>query len=997
VVAGPDVTVLLTLTNATDGATIAPPNQVVLTIQNDLENFSFGSPSYFFTEGNQTVTIPIYRNGPTNTLVSVSYATFSPSGSNVAQPYVDYLPTNGTVVFQPGSLAFQDVPITLLQGTNVNLGVETFLVNLFNPSAGTQIGSPGTTQIGIISDVTGFNLPITNYNVAENGSNVVITVDRINANTGDVSVEFTATNLPGVNNAVNGVDFVATNGTLFFQDGQATNSFTVQILNPNIVENSKNFSVYLSQPSAKASLVQPTNAIVNITNVFAGIGFSASTYSENECLAPVAIPVVLTGGITNGLVTVNYSTQDGSGKANVNYVPVSGTFIFQPGQTETNIYVQAINNRQIGPDHTVQVNLSGAVGAQLVNPSTALLTIRECNGADVVASGTAFVSGSLQSASGVILSNDVVTILFGLRDIAGGNTTNLVATLIPTNGITNVQSPQSQYYGQLIEYGPTKAEPFTFTAVGSNGQNIVATLQLQDGSTVLGVAEFGFTIGGSTLSYTNPEPLTFYGGDPPPTRATNSFAPGYGYPSLIDVSGIVGIVTEVTATLTNFGHTYPSDVNVVLEAPQGQNSILMSHCGSDDTVGHLTLTFSPSATASVPVNSAITNGTYLPTANSPAMAQLPAVPAGENGVPTPPLAPYSPNLGLFTGAVPNGNWALWIDDDEELDSGYVSNGWILTISTGTQVENDADLELTATPSTTNATVNNSLIYYVAVTNYGPASASNVVISNVIPSGMTYSANSFGGVTNTNGVLVVTIPDLAVGSGVAGTITLTPNTLGFATDIFTASADQPDPNSNNIVTSTLLVGSQSADLGINMTEAPNPIFVGASVTYTVVVSNNGPSTATGTAATITLPAGFSVSSLSTATGTTSNSSGVITWSIGSLGTGAGASTATLTIAAKATVPGPGLLATASVASVVYDPTKLNNFVAVKTEVDQTSIAVASVGKTYTLNWSPTANSYWLVAAVNLGGPWYPVSAPGADTYTITGTNGYRFFRLTTQVP
>jgi uncharacterized repeat protein (TIGR01451 family) len=307
------------------------------------------------------------------------------------------------------------------------------------------------------------------------------------------------------------------------------------------------------------------------------------------------------------------------------------------------------------------------------------------------------------------------------------------------------------------------------------------------------------------------------------------------------------------------------------------------------------------------------------------------------------------------------------------------------------------LELTATPSTTNATVNNSLIYYVAVTNYGPASASNVVISNVIPSGMTYSANSFGGVTNTNGVLVVTIPDLAVGSGVAGTITLTPNTLGFATDIFTASADQPDPNSNNIVTSTLLVGSQSADLGINMTEAPNPIFVGASVTYTVVVSNNGPSTATGTAATITLPAGFSVTSLSTATGTTSNSSGVITWSIGSLGTGAGASTATLTIAAKATVPGPGLLATASVASVVYDPTKLNNFVAVKTEVDQTSIAVASVGKTYTLNWSPTANSYWLVAAVNLGGPWYPVSAPGADTYTITGTNGYRFFRLTTQVP
>jgi hypothetical protein len=114
----------------------------------------------------------------------------------------------------------------------------------------------------------------------------------------------------------------------------------------------------------------------------------------------------------------------------------------------------------------------------------------------------------------------------------------------------------------------------------------------------------------------------------------------------------------------------------------------------------------------------------------------------------------------------------------------------------------------------------------------------------------------------------------------------------------------------------------------------------------------------------------------------------------MGTDPVTSTATLTIGASATAAGTGL-ASASVSSLVYDPTKVNNFVSVKTQVSQPSISVSSVSKIYTLTWS--ANNYWLVAAVNLGGPWYPVTSPGQDTYTITGTNNYHFFRLATQVP
>ncbi len=213
--------------------------------------------------------------------------------------------------------------------------------------------------------------------------------------------------------------------------------------------------------------------------------------------------------------------------------------------------------------------------------------------------------------------------------------------------------------------------------------------------------------------------------------------------------------------------------------------------------------------------------------------------ATEQNVPTAPLGPFAANLGVFVGGVPNGNWALWIDDDESLDAGYVSNGWVLNISIGTQVENDSDLELTVTPSTTNASLSNSLVYYVTVTNYGPSAATNVVISNAIPLGMTYVTNSCCcGAVLTNGVLTFSYPSLSVGSGTAFGITLVPTQLGYSTNTIGAFADEPDPNSNNIVSSTVLVSSPEADLGVSMTETPDPVLAGGHVTYSIVVTNNG---------------------------------------------------------------------------------------------------------------------------------------------------------------
>ena len=591
-VAGPDVTVQMTLSNPQNGAILGSPSNSILTIQNNLENFSMGAADYFVNENIGTLTVSILRNGPNTLPATVNYTTFSPANGNDAQgiavPGVDYVPVSGTLRF-PAGVSLQTIPITIIQGNQVN-GLETFQIVLSNPSVGAQLGSPASATVVITSDVTGFALAATNYTVGENGSNVVITVNRLNPNTGTASVRFVTSD----DTAIAGQDYVATAEVLNFANGQSVTNVTVPILNPNAVEPNKSFNISLLRPSTNSFLVAPSNAVVIITNVNSGISFAGQLFTVSECSAEAAIPVVLTG-VTNGRASVDFATSDLSGKAGINYTPTNGTLYFTNGQNVQDFFVQVINNHVIGPDHTVQVTLSNPTNAQLLNPSTATLTIQECNGAFIVASGTAFVTGSENPGTGVIYPNERVTILFGLRDIAGGNTTNLIATLLQTNGVTNATA--SANYGVLVQNGPTKSEPFTFKAVGTNGQNITATLELTDGSRDLGTVAFGFTVGGTTYSFTNSQPLMIFGTGSAenPTPATNAFPPAFGYPTVINVSGVVGSVTAVTATLQKFTHSFPEDVNVLLEGPQGEDSVLMSHTGGQFSVQNLNLTFDQSA------------------------------------------------------------------------------------------------------------------------------------------------------------------------------------------------------------------------------------------------------------------------------------------------------------------------------------------------------------------------------------------------------------------
>jgi uncharacterized repeat protein (TIGR01451 family) len=400
----------------------------------------------------------------------------------------------------------------------------------------------------------------------------------------------------------------------------------------------------------------------------------------------------------------------------------------------------------------------------------------------------------------------------------------------------------------------------------------------------------------------------------------------------------------------------------------------------------------------------ITSGTYLPTA----YGVTDPLPTNASN-PKPPVPPYPTNLNTFVGQQVNGPWYLWVADVNSLDSGSISNGWSLSISTGIPLEQDSDLEVSLTPSLATATVSNAFTYVIAVTNYGPAVATNVVISDLLPAGVTFVTNSCNCVETNAGLLTYSAGTLGVSNGVSFNVTVIPTTAGYITNIVTAIANEPDPNSNNIQTNITLVTTPTADVGVSVSATPNPVLDGGTETFTIVVTNGGPSAATGVVAVNVLPTGFLPVTTTPSQGSVTNAGGTTTWNVGSLSNVN--STATLTITAGVGLPAGGLPSTnldsVTVSSAVYDPVKLNNFASAKIEVDPETLKVTPLsGGNYQLSF-PASSNVQLQGSVKLPPTWITIpnsslmqqimNGQTNNTYIVPGTNGYHFFRLVAQVP
>ena len=147
------------------------------------------------------------------------------------------------------------------------------------------------------------------------------------------------------------------------------------------------------------------------------------------------------------------------------------------------------------------------------------------------------------------------------------------------------------------------------------------------------------------------------------------------YPSTINVSGLTGLVSKVTVTLTGMNHTFPDDVDILLVSPSGKSVLLMSDTGGSLDLVNVNLTFDDAAASQLPDGTQIVSGTFKPS-NYGSGDTFPA-PAPASSVAT----PYGGTMGNFNGTNPNGDWNLFVVDDLGGDMGSISGGWCIDITT----------------------------------------------------------------------------------------------------------------------------------------------------------------------------------------------------------------------------------------------------------------------------------------------------------------------------
>ena len=177
--------------------------------------------------------------------------------------------------------------------------------------------------------------------------------------------------------------------------------------------------------------------------------------------------------------------------------------------------------------------------------------------------------------------------------------------------------------------------------------------------------------------FSNTTPITINDAPPPPP---NDVAKATPYPSVIHVSGITGnTITKVQVILSTFSHAFPDDVDILLVAPDGTRSIVMSDAGGGAPVSNLQLTFSATAATPVPDNTAISDSAPLRPANYAAQDA-----SGITDVfpsPGPGTVVMDPaDFDVFNGINPNGDWSLYVVDDSNGDSGSILGGWTLVLT-----------------------------------------------------------------------------------------------------------------------------------------------------------------------------------------------------------------------------------------------------------------------------------------------------------------------------
>ena len=840
--------------------------------------------------------------GITPTSASGTGWTCSVSAQTVSCTISTSLAANGTYPsITVNGLVSQSAPATLTNTATISGGGEINLLNDTATNVATVVSSADmkVTESASPNPVAaGSNITYTQV-VTNNGPSAAdnaTLVAPIPTNTTFVSIAAPAgwsCTAPGVGNTGN---VVCTNVDM---SASTSGTFTLVV---KVGSATPNGTLITGSVAVSSSAPDP-NSANNTASVTTVVGTTGPNLTVTNTAAPN--PVQAGNNITYTQVVTNTGSSAATTATFTENTPTNTTFVSitpPTGWTCTAFPPQCT-------DPSVAANTSGTF--------TVIYKVAAGTANGVVITDTATVNAANQSFGA---SSAIAT------DVVGGATQADVA-------LTSVATPAAVFAGNNITYteaitnnGPATATGLSFTeatptnttfesvsppagwtctapAVGATGTVTctAASLAVAAEADIIMVVNVPATVTAASSPITATSSVTTTTSDPNPGNNTN-----------IMVSTPLSVACDLA--VTNSGTPSPVTAGSNITYTQTITNSGPSNC-STGTLSEAT----PANTTFVSV--AVVNaggGTWNCPNAAPVACSSASVAPGSTATVT---AVYTVTAGTAAGTLIT-DTAAAATTSRDTNTANNSATVQIAVASGTQ----ADLSVTNSASPNPVNAGSNITYMQTVSNAGPATANAPVFTETLPANTTEvsltgpSGWTCAGLTCTdtttmvanttaNFTFVVTVSStVALGSTIAQTDSVS-STTG-------------DPNSGNNSATVNVQVSTSANLSITDSASPIPVLAGGNITYTQVVTNAGPSAATGTTVSESLPANTTSVSLAGPAGWLCTLA-TLTCTNPSLAPGTPATiTYVVKVSATATA-GTAINDTVSVSSSVSDPNTTNN--------------------------------------------------------------------------
>jgi uncharacterized repeat protein (TIGR01451 family) len=916
------------------------------------------------TQGLVTVndTLPI---GLTPTTVSGTGWTCSTSGQTVSCVRADALAANSSYLpITLNASVSQSAPATVTNNAVVGGGGEANLLNDLATDTANVISSAdmSVTDAGSPSPVAaGANITYTQV-VTNNGPSAADNATVVAA----VPTNTTFVSLTAPAGWICLSPAVGATGTAVCSNsnmpGSTSGTFTLIV---KVNSGTANGTVIVGKVSVGSSALDP-NSANNTATVSTIVGTTGPNLSVTNVASPNPVQagnhITYTQMVTNtGSSAATNGTFGEATPANTTFFSVSVVTAGGGTWTCPNTAPVACTNPSVSPGSTATI--------------TAIYTVNVGTASGTIITDTATVNATNQSfGPNSATATDVVAT--GIQADLALSTAAAPPTVLAGNDITYTQT--------ITNNGPATASSVSFTEATPTNTTYQSVL-----------APAGWTCTSPAVGSTgnvNCTDTTFASGavadivvvvNVPPTvvaptiTATSTVSSTTSDPNLANNSTMVttNVNDYCDLTVTNSGSPSPVTAGSNITYTQTVYNHGPANCST------ATLTEPTPANTTFVSVAAVTSGggTWTCPNSAPISCTNPSVPPGSTGTIT---AIYKVTAGTAAGTIiaDTVTGASATHDSNPADNSATVN---IAVATATQ----ADLSVTNSGSPNPVTPGNNITYAQSVTNAGPATANAPVFIDPLPANTT--AVSLSGSAGWTCVLAtLTCSDtttMAANTTANFTFVVKVNSdvsLGTTiTQTDSVSSTTGDPNVGNNSATVNIQVSPSADLSLANTASPVPVQVNNNITYTQVINNAGPSTATFVTLTNALPANTTAVSLSGPVGWTCTLATLIC--IDPALTAGAPATITFVVKVNAGTPhGTAINETATVSSTTADPNPANNTASAADVVALSSDAdLVTTNSASPISVAAGSNVTYTQSVTNIG----PAAATGVSFTQTTPPN------------